>query len=252
MVIMDKLIEIERNIIKRYRKYVWSPFVAAINDYKLIETNDNIAVFISGDATSYLLAKCLQEIKKHGKMIFNLKFFVYGDFTHEQIISINNNLKVMDIPAIFINYKNKLDNNKLFIETAKNNLCNKVAQSCKFEEITEDVLYNLLEKGKIKTIMPKENLNNEIILIRPTFLIKEKGISLWEKSTGLEFINLEKQIDEKMENIKKTIEKLKESDELADINIFKSVHNVNLDTIISYIDKGKAIHFLDDYDIEIK
>ena len=248
---MDKLIEIEKSIIKRFRKYVWAQFVSAINDYKLIEEKDNIAVFLSGDSASYLLAKCLQEIKKHGRMIFDLKFFVYGVFNDKQILSIQNNLKVLNIKAEIIKNSSNINNQELFIETAKNNSCNKIAINSKYEEIIEEIFYNLLENGKIKTILPKEIIDeeNNILLIRPMFLIKEKGISLWGKSTELEFINYEKVYDKKRENIKKLIAELKQKDEFADVNIFKSVHNVNLSTVISYIDNGKEIHFLDNYDL---
>ena len=62
--------EIERSIVKRYRKPIWSKFIKAVKDYQLIEEGDRIAVAISGGKDSLLMAKLLQELKKHGQVNF--------------------------------------------------------------------------------------------------------------------------------------------------------------------------------------
>jgi len=239
---MDRLIEIERSIIKRYRKYIWAPFIDAINSYKLIEDNDKICVVINGTVNSFLLAKCMQEIKKHGKMVFDLFYVVVGEFDITQTDIIKINLEVLNIKADFLP-------EDTLIETALKNQWNKIAVESKVEDVTIDILYNLLEEGKIKTILPKETTNNrKTTIIRPMFTIKEKGVALWEKSTQLNFIDYVDTNSTKKILIKKLIDELKQNNDLADTNIFKSVHNVNLNTVISYIENGEVKHFLDDYD----
>jgi tRNA(Ile)-lysidine synthase TilS/MesJ len=245
---MDRLIEVEKSIIKRHRKYVWAPFVSAIKEYKLIKENDKIAVCIDGGVQSFLLCKCMQEIKKHGRMVFELFFIAVGNFTEKEIALIKENCEILNIKVSFIE-NNNAENFEIIYKIVKKNNCNKIASIGNFEEITEDIFYNLLEKGKIKTILPKEKINNfEIEIIRPMFMTKTKGISLFEKSCGLEFLLSKKNVESERLKIRQLIEDIKNEDELLDINIFKSVHNVNIDTVISYIKDEKTVLFLDNYE----
>ena len=266
--------EVERSIIKKFRKDIWTPFVKGINDYKLIEEGDKIAVCISGGKDSFLLAKCLQEIKKHGKMNFALKFIAmdpgYKDINLERI---KENAEKLEIPLEIFKtdvfaVANKLNEEKPcyicarmrrghLYNKAKELGCNKIALGHHFDDVIETILLSMLYGGEIKTMMPKLHSDNYegMELIRPLYLVKEAAIISFAKYNELEFINCacsftdsNRDLDSKRLEMKMLIKKFRETNLYIDQNIFKSVENINLSTVIGYHKGEYKYHFLDDYD----
>lgn len=248
---MERCKEIERTIITTYRKSIWRKFIEAIDEYELIHDNDKIAVCITGDKDSLLLAKCMQELKKHGNINIDLVFFVptfgYNKLNCLQIIDY---AKAIDIPVIMIDHVKELD-------------CNKIALCHHFNDVIETILMGMLYNGQVRTIMPKQrNQNYEgLEVIRPLYLVKEEAILRWSERNKLQFFPCEytfiedfeptedESISAKRDNIRKLLKHLLQINPNIDMNIFKSMYNVNLDTMISYERKGLTYHFLDNYEI---
>jgi len=270
-----KLTEIEKSIIKKYRKDIWAKFVKGINDYDMIKENDKIAVCISGGKDSFLLAKCMQELKRHGKIKFDLEFIVmdpgYNQKNKDLIIE---NSQKLNIPI-------KIFNSNIFsvvdevIESpcylcarmrrghlysyAKELGCNKIALGHHFDDVIETILLSIFYGGEFKTMMPKLHSTNfeGMELIRPLYLVKENKIVSWANHNDLEFLNCACRFTEKDKNyeltskrreIKELINELREKSPYIEMNIFRSVENVNLNTIISYFKEDDNYHFLDNYD----
>ena len=275
---MERYEEIERSIMTSYRKRVWNKFTKAVRDYELIKEGDKIAVCISGGKDSMLMAKCFQELKRHGKVDFDVVYIVmnpgYNEINKEIIIS---NAKLMNIPITMFetnifNCVFKIDNNPCYIcarmrrgylyKKAKELGCNKIALGHHFDDVIETILMGMLYGSQVQTMMPKlhSTYHEGMELIRPMYLIKEDDIISWQKRNGLEFIRCACRFTEqcemsedgigesKREEVKKLIKDLRKIYKNIDINIFRSVENVNLDTIISYRRGDETHHFLDDYD----
>jgi len=273
---MEKYKEVERSIIKKYRKEIWSKFIKAIKDYKLINENDKIMVCISGGKDSFILAKCIQELQRHGKYHFDAKYVVmdpgYNKLNRNKII---DNAKLLNIPIeIFesdiFEVADKLDYEKpcymcarmrrgWLYNKAQELGCNKIALGHHFDDVIETTLLSMFYGAEIKTMLPKLHSDNfkGMELIRPLYLIKENDIKAWVKTNELEFINCacrftEKIIEEentsKRAEIKQLIEQLRKTNPKIDTNIFTSTSNVNLNTIVSYRKDGKVYSFLDEYD----
>ena len=273
---MERYQEIERSIIKKYRKEIWSKFVKAVQDYKLISENDNIMVCISGGKDSFLLAKCIQELIRHGKVKFNAHYVSmnpgYNEKNKELILK---NAKDMNIPLemfdsdIFDAVSNfelnmscymcaKMRRGYLYSK-AKELGCNKIALGHHFDDVIETTLLSMFYGSEIKTMMPKLHSDNfeGLELIRPMYLIKEKDIISWREFNNLKFLNCacrfteNSSIDEnvsKRKEIKKLIEKLKENNKNIDHNIFKSLDNVNLNCVLGVKKDKEYKSFLEDYD----
>lgn len=257
-----ELKEIEKSIIKKYRKNIFGPFVKAINEFNLIEENDKIAVCISGGKDSFLLAKCMQEIKRHGKFAFEIEYIVMDPgYTEENINKIKENLNKLNINAhifktnIFLS-ADKTDNpcymcakmrrGYLYNEAQKLG-CNKIALGHHFNDVIETVLLNMIFNGNFSSMMPKvasDNFEN-MYLIRPLYYVKEEDIIKWSKYNELEFLDcacsVTKKNSGKRRVIKDLIKNLNDIYEKADINILTSTKNVNLNTILGY-KKGDKNH----------
>ena len=272
----EKYKEVERSIIKKYRKEIWSKFVRAIKEYKLINEGDKIAVCISGGKDSFLMAKCFQEIKKHGKINFDVKYITMNPgYNKKNLDLIIHNSKMLNIPIeIFesdiFRVAEKIGGTSpcylcarmrrgWLYSKAKELGCNKIALGHHFDDVIETILMSILYGAEIKTMMPKLHSTNfeGMELIRPLYLIKEKDIISWSKKNDLKFLNCackfteEASIDEnksKRKEIKRLIEHYKKINPNIDINIFRSVENVNLDAIIGYRTKNQKHNFLDNYD----
>ena len=273
---MERYREIEKSIIKKFRKDIWSKFVKAIKDFKLINENDKILVCISGGKDSFMLAKCMQELERHGQFHFGLKFAVMDPGYDEKTKDIiNNNAKLLNIPIIMFKtdifeVANKLsEKNPCYLcarmrrghlyNIAKELGCNKIALGHHFDDVIETILLNVFYGGEFKTMMPKVHSSNfeGMELIRPLYYVKESSIKKWMTYNNLEFINcackftkdsmLKEDLSKRIE-IKKLIDEYRKKNPFIEYNIFKSAFNVNLDTIISYYQKDKTTHFLDDYD----
>ncbi len=260
---------VKRSIIKKFRPLIWHKFVKAINDYELIKENDRIAVCISGGKDSFLLALCLDELKKHGKIPFELKFIVMNPgYTDDVLNKIKNNLKLLKIDAIIFESpifeivrkeKNpcylcaKMRRGYLY-NYAKSIGCNKIALGHHFNDAIETILLNMIYNGRYAGMRPKLKSDNfeGMELIRPLYLIKEDDIIAWKNYNELSFIDCaclvtKKKIGKRKE-VKDLIKYLNQNYELADRNIFNSLSNVNLDKVNSYEINSIKKSFLSDYD----
>ncbi len=275
---MELYKEAERSIITTYRKAIWRKFTTAINKYELIKEGDKIAVCISGGKDSMLLAKCMQEIHRHGVVKFDLKFMVmdpgYNPQNREKIIE---NAKKLNIPIhifntqIFDSVANVGDHpcylcarmrRGYLYKEAQRLGCNKIALGHHFDDVIETILMGMLYGAQIQTMMPKLHSTNHpgMELIRPLYLVKEKDVIAWAKRHELEFIqcacrfteNCEKNPDgkenSKRREMKELIKQFRKTSPYIDMNIFNSVHDVNLSTIIGYHNNEISYNFLDDYD----
>ena len=273
---MDRYKEIERSIIKKYRKEIWSRFVKAVIEYKLIEENDKIMVCISGGKDSFLLAKCIEELQRHGKYKFDVCYVVmdpgYNKINREKIIE---NAKVLNIPIqIFesdiFEVVSKFDlktscymcakmRRGFLYNKAKELGCNKIALGHHFDDVIETTLLSMIYGSEIKTMMPKLHSDNfpGLELIRPLYLVKEEAILAWKDFNKLNFINCackftEKnatlESDSKRKEMKELIKYLRSKNKDADFNIFKALDNVNLNCVLGTKKDKEYKSFLEDYD----
>ena len=274
---MEKYKLIERSIIKKYRKEIWKRFVEGINDYDLIQEGDKIAVCISGGKDSMLMAKCMQELKRHGKVHFDLEYLVmdpgYNEINRQRII---DNAELMNIPIkvfqsdiydIVANIEDspcylcaRMRRGYLY-KNAQELGCNKIALGHHFDDVIETILMSMLYAGEFKTMMPKLKSTNfeGIELIRPMYKVREEDILAWKRYNDLQFIQCACRLTEncvlgdngggsKREEMKALIKKFRRTNSHIDQNIFSSAHNVNLETVIGYRKQGQRYSFLDEYD----
>ena len=274
---MEKYKEIERSIITRFRKEIWSKFVKGVSEYKLIEENDNIMVCISGGKDSFLLAKCIQELQTHGKFKFNAHFVVMDPGYNEYNRSfIEDNAKILNVP-IEIFDSNIFDvvasddgkspcylcarmRRGYLYSKAKELGCNKIALGHHFDDFIETTLLSMFYGSEIKTMMPKLHSDNfeGLELIRPLLLVKEQDIISWKKYNELTFINCACRFTEgcslindgtsKRKEMKELIKNMKKVNPNVDNNIFKALENVNLNCIIGWHKDGENHTFLDEYE----
>jgi len=274
---MEKYKEIEKSIIKKYRKDIWSKFVKAVIDYELIKENDNVMVCISGGKDSFLLAKCIQELSRHGKIHFNARFVVMNPgYTEKNKELIINNADTLNIKIEMFNsdifdvtstfdlkiacYMCARMRRGYLYNKAKELGCNKIALGHHFDDVIETTLLSMFYGSEIKTMMPKLHSTNfpGIELIRPLYLVKEESIISWAKSNDLKFLNCACKYTEaisqskeelsKRKEIKKLIYNMKKVNKNIDYNIFKSLDNVNLNCILGTKKDGIYKSFLEDYD----
>ena len=268
--------EIERSIIKKYRKDIWSKFVKAVADYELINENDKIMVCISGGKDSFLLAKLIEELIKHGKFKFEARFVCmnpgYNETNKQMILDnakkLNVNLEMFET-NIFDTVASITDGSPCYLcaRMRRGNLyskaqelgCNKIALGHHFDDVIETTLLSMFYGSEIKTMMPKLPSDNfpGLELIRPMYLIKEEDVKAWAKFNNLTFINCACRFTEncsinddgtsKRLEMKKLVKKLRETNPNVDYNIFKSLDNVNLNCILGTKKDGVYKSFLDDY-----
>ena len=271
---MEQYKEIERSIIKKFRKEIWSQFVSAIQKYDLIHENDKIMVCISGGKDSFLLAKCIQELIRHGKFPFEAKYVVMNPGYKESVLDcIKKNAEILNVPIqIFKSdifevadriggespcYLCARMRRGYLYSKAQELGCNKIALGHHFDDVIETTLLSMLYSSEIKTMMPKLKSENfkGLELIRPMYHIKEESIKAWAKSNHLTFINCACKFTEKssIENIskrkeiKELISQLREVYPSVDKNIFKSMDNVNLNCVLGYSKNGIRTEFVEDY-----
>ena len=273
---MEKFKEIERSIIKKYRKEIWAKFNKAVIDYEMIEENDKIMVCISGGKDSFLLAKCMEEMKKHGKIKFDLEYVCmnpgYNDYNREMILE---NARMLNIPLkmfetdIFNTVAGLTDGNPCYLcaRMRRGNLyskarelgCNKIALGHHFDDVIETTLLSMFYASELKTMMPKLPSDNfpGLELIRPMYLIKEKDILAWRDYNNLKFINCACRFTEncsvnddgtsKRLEMKKLINNLRKVNPNVDYNIYKSLDNINMNCILGYKKDGEYHSFLENY-----
>ncbi|OXS25088.1 MAG: tRNA 2-thiocytidine(32) synthetase TtcA [Acetobacterium sp. MES1] len=275
---MERYQEIEKSLKKKYRSSIWCRFTSGINEYQLVKEGDKIAVCISGGKDSMLMAKLFQELKKHNKFEFELVFLVmdpgYNPINREMI---KKNLKLLNIEATV--FESQIFDSVADIEKspcylcarmrrghlyhhAKELGCNKIALGHHYDDVIETILMGMLYGGQIQTMMPKLKSSNfeNMELIRPMYLIREEAIISWKLHNDLQFIQCACRFTEncmisdneggasKRQEMKTLLKKFRQTSPYIESNIFKSVENVNLNTIISYKQNGVKHHFLDDYD----
>ncbi|ONI38506.1 tRNA 2-thiocytidine(32) synthetase TtcA [Candidatus Epulonipiscium fishelsonii] len=271
---MKKHVEVERALIKKFRKNIWSRFVKGINEYKLFNENDVIGVCISGGKDSMLLAKCMQELQKHGKQNFDIKFLVMNPgYSQSNQDLIEKNLKLLNIDATIFNSPifdvvatvdqspcylcARMRRGYLYKEAQKLG-CNKIALGHHFDDVIETTLMSMLYSGEIKTMMPKLHSENYpgMELIRPLYLVKEESIIRWKNYHNLEFLQCACKLTEalhlghgqsKRQEMKELIKNFRSINSNIDINIFKSMHNINCNTILGFRKDGEYHSFLEEY-----
>lgn len=268
--------EIEKSIIKKFRKNIWGRFIDAINDFKMINENDKIAVCISGGKDSFLLAKCMQEIKRHGKVDFDLKFIVMDPgYSKEVKELINENSKKLGIDinilkTTIFDTVNTINEEKpcylcarmrrgYLYDYAKKLGCNKIALGHHFDDAIETILLNVIYAGEMKTMMPKLKSTNfkGMELIRPLYYVREADIIAWANYCDLKFINCackfsaKENNDSKREEMKRLISNFRKISPYIETNIMKSAFNVNLDSVIGYKKDGIKHNFIEEYDYEL-
>jgi uncharacterized protein (TIGR00268 family) len=270
-------LEIEQDLRKRYRKNLWCKFTKAIREYELVQEGDKIAVCISGGKDSMLMAKLFQELKRHNKFNFEVLFLVMDPgYKIENRQLIEQNAERLNIPVIifssdiFASVYN-IENSPCYLcarmrrgylySKAQELGCNKIALGHHFDDVIETILMGMLYGAQVQTMMPKLHSTNfeGMELIRPMYLIREDHIEAWRDYNHLRFLQCACKFTEnstfrgdlentsKRREIKQLIRQLKQINPFVENNIFKSVENVNLSTVIAYKQEGVRHHFLEDY-----
>ena len=276
----DICADVEQSIRKKFHKPIWSKFTKAINQYELVKEGDRIAVCISGGKDSMLMAKLFQELKRHNKFQFDVKFLVMDPgYSPANRQVIEENARKLKVPItvfesdIFDSVYNiekspcylcaRMRRGHLY-SYAKELGCNKIALGHHYDDVIETILMGMLYGAQVQTMMPKLHSTNfeGMELIRPLYLVREDSIKAWRDYNNLHFIqcackftdtcttcNNEENQSKRME-IKALIQELKKTNKYVEGNIFKSVENVNLSTIVAYKEHEVKHHFLDTYDEE--
>ena len=274
--------EVEQSLRKKFRKNIWCKFTKAINEYELVKPGDRIAVCISGGKDSMLMAKLFQELKRHNKFDFEVKFLVMDPgYSPANRQVIEENARRLEIPIeifesdIFESVYNiekspcylcaRMRRGYLYSHAQKMG-CNKIALGHHYDDVIETILMGMLYSAQVQTMMPKLHSTNfeGMELIRPLYMVREDDIKAWRDYNDLHFIqcackftdtcttcNNEENRSKRME-IKELIATLKKVNPYVEGNIFKSVENVNLDTVVAYKSKGEKHHFLDTYDEKLE
>ena len=274
----NKAKDVELSLRKKFKKNIWSKFAKAITTYELVKPGDRIAVCISGGKDSMLMAKCFQELKLHNKFEFEVKFLVMDPgYSPENRKVIEENAKSLGIPITI--FESDIFESVFNVEKSPCYLCarmrrghlyhyaqelgcNKIALGHHYDDVIETILMGMLYGAQVQTMMPKLHSTNfeGMELIRPLYLVREDDIKAWRDYNGLHFIqcackftdtcttcNNEENLSKRVE-VKELIQRLKKVNPYVESNIFRSVENVNLDTVIAYKQHGVRHHFLDTYD----
>ena len=273
---LEKHTEIERSIIKKFRKTIWNNFIGAVKEYELIAPGDKIAVCISGGKDSMLLAKCIQQLQRHSEIPFEAEYIVMDPgYNAENRALIEHNAKLMDIPIYIFesdifSVSERAGGSPCYLcarmrrgclySKAKELGCNKIALGHHFNDVIETVLMSMMYSSEIKTMPPKLHSTNfeGMELIRPLYKVKEKDIIAFSNYNGLKFLQCACRFTEnsarneglsKRKEIKALIEDIKKVNPNVDDNIFRSIHNVNMATIPGWRDRdsGTLRSFTENY-----
>ncbi|MBR4973919.1 MAG: tRNA 2-thiocytidine biosynthesis protein TtcA [Clostridia bacterium] len=273
---LEKYQEVQRSIIKKYRKTIWTNFVGAIQEYELIKENDKIAVCISGGKDSVLMACCLRQLQMHSEIPFELVYLVMDpgyNAENRKLIEYNTKLLNLDVHIFesdIFEVTDRVGGSPCYLcarmrrgclySKAKELGCNKIALGHHFNDVIETVLMSMMYSSEIKTMLPKLHSTNfeGMELIRPLYKVKEKDIISWAEYNGFKFLqcackmtekNADIELTSKRKEIKQLIADIKLQNPEADDNIFRSLHNVNMATIPGFRDKdsGTLHSFLENY-----
>ena len=275
---MEQYKMVERGIITTYRKRIWSKFIKAVKDYQLVNDGDKICVCISGGKDSMLMAKLFQELHRHSDVPFEVEYVVMNPgYNDSNLELIKSNLNLLNIPATIkdtniFDVANSMDKNPCYMcarmrrgalyQIASDMGCNKIALGHHYDDVIETTLMNMLNTGTFQTMLPKLHSDNfdNMELIRPLYLIREKDIITWVNSNHLKFLRCACKLTERIDKAKtgdsgsqrletkKLIASLISYNANVEFNIFKSAENINLDKSLGYIKDGKKHSFLDEYD----
>ena len=273
---LEKHVEVQRSIIKRYRKNIWNNFVGAVQEYELIKPNDKIAVCISGGKDSVLLACCMRQLQQHSEVPFELVYLVMDPgYNKENRELIEKNTKTLNLDVhIFesdiFEVTDRVGGAPCYLcarmrrgclySKAKELGCNKIALGHHFNDVIETVLMSMMYSSEIKTMLPKLHSTNfeGMELIRPLYKVKEKDIINWAEYNGFKFLqcackmtekNADIELTSKRKEIKQLIADIKLQNPEADDSIFRSLHNVNMATLPGWRDRdnGELHSFLEKY-----
>ncbi len=273
----DVYLDIEQSIRKKFKKSIWCKFTKAVREYELVKEGDKIAVCISGGKDSMLMAKLFQELQRHNRFPFEVIFLVMDPgYSKENRQIIENNAKKLHIPLTI--FESDIFEAVLHVEKspcylcarmrrghlyakAKELGCNKIALGHHYDDVIETILMGMLYGAQVQTMMPKLHSTNfeGMELIRPLYLVREDDIKKWRDYNELHFLQCACKFTEtcsieggdsssKRMEIKHLIRDLKKTNPFVEGNIFKSVENVNLSTVIAYKQDGVKHHFLESYD----
>ena len=269
---------IERSINKKFRKELWTPFVAAIKRYALIQAGDRIAVCISGGKDSMLLAKCMQELKRHSPLSFELTFICMDPgYAPENRAQIENNARLLGIPLGFFETDifaaiDEMDCNPCFMcakmrrgylyRKAQQLGCNKIALGHHFDDAVETLMMSMLYAGQLRGMRPR--LRSESVegieLIRPLYKVHEAEIIAWREHFGLRFLacacrttrklelRADGSADSKRLEMKELIRRLDAINPDASRNIFRSAHNAMLDNLNGWKQGGEMHTLLEEFE----
>jgi len=269
--------QIERSLIKTYRKKLWSNLTKAVRDYQLIQEGDRVACCVSGGKDSFVMALLLRELQRHGPVPFELHFIMMDPGYRPEVRAlIEENARLLDLPLTrfetpVFGIVDAVGKNPCYLcarmrrgylyNHARELGCNKIALGHHFDDVIETILMGMLYAGKVETMLPKLHSQHfeGMELIRPMYLIREKDICAWRDHNGLRFIQCACSVTEKEASadgahyskrtrVKELIAQLAAEDPVIEANIFKSVQNINLRTVMAYRKDGVRTTFLDDYD----
>ena len=272
---MDTSAQIEDSIVRGFRRTIWTKFLKGIREYELIQEGDRICVCISGGKDSMLMAKCIQRLQKYSKIPFEAEYLVmdpgYNAANRQRI---EDNAARLGIPIRIFETQifaavDHVEKDPCYLcarmrrghlyKNAQELGCNKIALGHHFDDVIETILMGMLYGSQIQTMMPKIHSENfkGMELIRPMYLVREDDILRWCAQNELEFIRCACRVTantscdsggSKRAEIKALLRELRQVSPAIDMNIFRSVENVNLRTVISYHLGEEYHHFLDDYD----
>lgn len=264
--------EIERCIVKRYKKHIWSKFLKAINDYKLISDGDRIAVAISGGKDSLLMAKMFQELKKYSNIDFELVFLAMDPGYRDDIrVKLEELCEYLNIPVeifesgIFRITDEIARDNPCYMcarmrrgalyNKAEELGCNKLALGHHYDDVIETTMMNILCSGNFKTMLPKikSSKSGEMQIIRPLYYIREEYIKRFVRYTGIEPLDCactvtSKKAGNKRYEIKELIASLAENFDNVEKSIFKAAQNVNIDSVLGWEKDGVKHSFMEEFD----
>ena len=270
--------EIEDSIRKTYKRSLFTRFAKAVANYELVEPGDKIAVCISGGKDSMLMAKLFQELKRHNKFPFEVVYLVMDpgyNAANRKIIE--ENARMLGIPATIFETQifdavYNIDKSPCYLcarmrrgylyRRAMDLGCNKIALGHHYDDVIETNLMGMLYGAQIQTMMPKlHSIHFDgMEVIRPMYLIREADIIHWRDYNDLHFIQCAcrftdtcttcrpdgTSVSKRME-VKKMIAEMKKTNPYVEGNIFRSMENVNLDTVIGYKQHGVRHSFLEGY-----
>ena len=275
---MDECQKIERSIIKKYRKQLWTPFIVAVKRYELIQAGDKIAVCISGGKDSMLMAKLMQELQRHSEVPYELEFLVMDPgYNTRNRQKIESNAALMNIPiTVFetniFDVANQAEKNPCYLcarmrrghlyKKAQQLGCNKIALGHHFNDVIETTVMSMFYGSQLQAMPPKLHSTNfpGMTLIRPLYCIREEDILAWCRYNNLEFIQCACRFTENMtvsacgsssskrQETKLLLRQLRQTNPNIENSIFRSIHAVALDTMPGFKSEGQEHSFLERFD----